>query len=287
MAKENRNITLVIDSHCIGHIAKHTTGMLSYGDLETGIVFGFLQNIYRYAAKFNTIDFVFVWDSRVSKRTSIFPNYQIKRKTSPKSEEEIRDIISMQNQLMELRTEILPSLGFNNIFQQPGYESDDIIAKLVMNNSRNFMIVSIDADLLQLLDYSKIYDPKKRKIIDAATLLAERRVTPSEWITVKSIAGCSSDEIPGIVGVAEKTATKYVRGELKNGVAYNRILEGEETINRNRGLIKLPISGTEDVILNNPPESLNYEAFYDLCDRYSFVSFLRELDSWKKILRLR
>lgn len=287
MGRENQNITLVIDSHCIGYIAKYSTGALSYDDIDTGVIFGFLQQIYKFAKLFSTIDFVFCWDSKVSKRRGIFSEYQVKRKTAKLTQEELEFNISFYNQLKELRTEILPSLGFTNIYQKPGYESDDLIARVVMDNVGDFVIISNDKDLYQLLSYARIYDPRTKKTINQKTLANEYLgVTPEEWVKVKAIAGCDSDEVPGIFGVGEKTAIKYIKGQIKKGIIYDRIKSGDDIINRNLSLVKLPIDGIEPILLNEPRQYLNYDYFYDLCDRLSFISFLRELDSWKEVLIL-
>jgi 5'-3' exonuclease len=289
VVKENQNITLVIDSHCVGYIAKYTTGALSYlsdEDLDTGIIFGFMLQIYRLARKFDTIDFVFCWDSRVSKRKGMFKEYQVKRKTQSLSGQEIKENISFYKQLTELRANILPSLGFVNCFQQSGYESDDLIASVVTNNKRNFIVVTNDKDMYQLLSCCRIYDPRQKTILTSNTLMEEWSVTPQEWVMVKAIAGCGSDEIPGVVGVAEKTAVKYIRGELKKGVVFDRIQSSKEIIDRNLGLVRIPIQGTDRIELSEPSEYLDYDFFYEMCDKYGFVSFFKELDSWRKVLRL-
>ena len=65
--------------------------------------------------------------------------------------EEKEDLNQGYRQLNEFRMTVLPALGVKNIYIQTGYESDDLIASIVKNNSGNFIIVTNDNDLYQLL----------------------------------------------------------------------------------------------------------------------------------------
>jgi 5'-3' exonuclease len=72
-------------------------------------------------------------------------------------------------------------------------------------------------------------------------------ISPKRWIAVKALAGCNTDNIPGITGVGEASAVKYLRGNLKeSSIYYRRIEEGiaQGILQTNRALVKLPFEGT-------------------------------------------
>ena len=73
---------LLVDSNSICHQAKHSMGNLTWEEKEVGIIFGFLRQLLSLAKTFETNKFVFVWDSRISLRTKMFPDYKKTRKNT-------------------------------------------------------------------------------------------------------------------------------------------------------------------------------------------------------------
>ena len=265
--------TLLIDSNYMAHAAKHSMKGLKYEDIPTGIIYGFLSRIVGLSEEFKTNDFVFFWDSKKSHRKRKYPWYKEKRKK--KTSEELKLDIVAYEQFDILKNEILPLMGFRNIIMQTGFESDDTIAKTVINHIGNFIVVGCDTDLYQLLNYCDIYNPIKKEIFTKNDLLMTYNCNPEEWVLVKQIAGCKSDEIPGVSGVGEITAVKYLRGELKTeSKAFNAIQEQGDIIQRNEWLIKLPLSGTKEIIFEiNDLSENSFELFLDMCETYDMQSF--------------
>ena len=115
--------------------------------------------------------------------------------------------------------EVLQAMGIK-IVEMPGYEADDLlgtIAGMAEVQGMDVSIISGDRDLLQLAtEKVKIRIPKTKRtgteIEDyyAADVVERYQVTPKEFIDVKALMGDSSDNIPGVPGIGEKTATNLI-----------------------------------------------------------------------------
>ncbi len=122
-------------------------------------------------------------------------------------------------QQVPLMKEMLTAMGVR-IVEMEGYEADDILGTIAGMGEREGMDVSVvsgDRDLLQLAtDHVKIRIPKTKKtgteIEDylAADVKARYLVTPKEFIDVKALMGDTADNIPGVPGIGEKTATALI-----------------------------------------------------------------------------
>lgn len=122
-------------------------------------------------------------------------------------------------QQVPLMKEMLKAMGVC-IVEKEGYEADDILGTLAFMGEKEGMEVSVvsgDRDLLQLAtDHIKIRIPKTKKtgteIEDylAADVKERYQVTPVEFIDVKALMGDTADNIPGVPGIGEKTATALI-----------------------------------------------------------------------------
>ncbi len=296
MAKVDR--TLLIDCHSICYRVLHSIGDLSYNEQDTGVIFGFLRQIQKLAEKFDYPKFIFAWDSKKSFRKEIYPNYKHKDKIDP----EMQQLLSIgKPQFYIIRDRILLTLGFNNSFVQTGLEADDIIAQIVIqyppgfwfpiNEGRKYTIISGDNDLYQLLgieqqDYIEIHDPKSDKTVNAISFEQQYKIPPRQWAYVKSIAGCPGDGIPGILGIGEKSAIKYLKGELREKKLQK--IENEESqklIYLFHKLVTLPFNKIQPISLL--PDALNIGMFESVCLEYGLHSLLRKdnYNTWKRILK--
>jgi DNA polymerase-1 len=278
--------TIIIDSNSVCHRARHTLGNLSFEEKKVGIIFGFLKQILAVSKRFNSRRFVFCWDSRSKERIKLSSVYKQNRRKEKSEEEEELDRIAY-DQFDAIRKIILPTIGFRNIFIEDGYESDDIIAKIVKdNNIGNAVIVSADSDLYQLLSEKvSLLISNDKPLFTKSDFVDKFGIEPSLWAEVKAIAGCPSDNVIGIKGVGEKSAVKYLKDELKHGSkTYKAIRNGEDLIEFNRKLVTLPFPGIRSFSLTN--DDLSFDRFVSVCNKYGFNSFLSKesLSSWKKIL---
>lgn len=274
---------ILIDSNAICYREAYAIGdKLSYEERKVGIIFGFLREILKLSKLYNTNEFAFCWDSRKSLRKQVYPEYKQKRKTS-----EIDPQVF--EQFETIRTRMLPEIGFKNIFGYEGYESDDILAEIILSNAEmNFVIASSDEDLFQLLyDGISIYNLHSKKEYDSRDFLNDYGIECDSWSLVKSIAGCSSDNIKGIEGVGEKTAIKYILGQLDHKTkAYKKIVseEGQKIIARNYDLINLPYKDTPQSVIVE--DYLSLLGFMSVCKRFGFSSIMKDIDIYKERLKL-
>ena len=121
--------------------------------------------------------------------------------------------------------------------------------------------------------------------ITEKSFIEEYGIQPYQWGTVKAIAGCTSDEVPGIRGVGEKTAIQYIKQKMNTKTkAFQNITcpEGQTIISRNRPLVILPFKNCPDIDL--VPDELSFDAFMDVCKELNFLSILRKdsLQQWKE-----
>jgi 5'-3' exonuclease len=254
---------LVLDAHYLCHRAFHTTQGLSWKDKPTGVLFGFLQSIGHLKDDFQTDRIMFCFEHKHLKRRDIFPAYKEKRMHAERPPEEVRAMGEFAVQIAELQHRYLPKIGFRNVFAYDGYESDDTMAAIAQHYSAtdDVVIVTSDQDLLQCLSPRvSIYSPQKRKLFTEHWFWHEYKIHPWQWELVKAIGGCSGDGVPGIKGVGEKTALKFVQGALpRKSKAYTQITseQGRAIVRRNRQLVGLPFDGcpvpklVDDEITNN------------------------------------
>jgi len=275
---------VVVDGNSLGYISGFTLDSLNYNQHNIGTIFGFLRHLKLLAKKFDVNKFAFCWDSRKSKRKLLNPDYKLARKKDRTLEEEIRRKMILE-QLSILRLEILPKLGFKNNFIATGFESDDLIASIVNSNNGEFIIATLDSDLLQLLSPNcHVYNLRTKNMILEDDFIKDKKIPVEKWPLVKAISGCNSDNVKGIFKIGEKTAIKYLRNEIKSKTILDKIKNNWNLVEQNLKLVKLPFEGTPTIILDfNETFSLDY--FLELCDRYDFKSFLKkeELNDWKKI----
>ena len=287
---------VLFDGQWIGYRVMHVTGSLSHEDIRTGVVYGFLEAVRNDCnnRRIQSNKAAIAFDSRFSLRRDIFPGYKRKRHES-RTDEELAEIRIMHEQLGLLRREILPEIGFPVLLQR-GLESDDMIAQAARQltladcfkpnlDKATAIMVTADYDLLQCVTETIAWFNSARDLyLDLRGVQKKKGVLPSSYALVKALAGCSSDEVPGIKGVGEKTAIKFLHGTLKKSyLSYKRIVsdEGQSIKRRNLELVRLPYSTTAEVLL---PASPNYDpkAFRRWSKRLGFASLLRgdRLRSW-------
>ncbi len=282
---------LIVDSNYIGSVAKYSMLGFSWGEIQTGVIFGFLRHVRDLAQRFSTDQFVFCWDgtSKTNFRRNIYPSYKIKRHTKERTTQQVEIDRSAEKQFVLLYSKILPQLGFVNNYLEEGYEGDDLLASIVLYSKWKGVkiIVASDEDFYQLLTYADMWKPLTKVLYTRAVFEKEWGIRPSDWTLVKAIGGCSGDSVTGIEGVAEKTAAKYLRGELCKGIVFKKL--NKETVDRflkvNLPLVKLPFVDTPKYA---PVEcSYKMDPFLDIFDQYGFRSFSNEFEKWKSLFNMR
>lgn len=179
-------------------------------------VYGFL-NMYYKALELINPTHVFVAFDKGSKtfRHNKFADYKGTRDNAPNE-------ITYQFGILK---DLLSSMNVNYL-ELDEYEADDIIgtiAKLAQKEGFEVDIFTGDRDYLQLVDDNiLVYLTKKGiseiKLMNTESILEEYDLSPKQLIDVKALQGDSSDNIPGVKGVGEKTALKLIQeyGNLEN-----------------------------------------------------------------------
>jgi len=239
---------LILDVSNLAYKALYAFGDLSYEGAGTGVVYGIFRDLLDLTDLYSTKNVVFAFDRGHDCRRKIYQGYKGNRKDNW-TEEKAEAHNAVTRQLYRLRTRYLPAMGFRNLFWQDDYEADDVIASVCHNLRKGdeAVVVSTDEDMFQLLaPHVIIWNPKKKKPVTEESFSKPRGIGPSQWAMVKAIAGCVSDHVPGVKGVGEITAIKYIVGDLKSTTkAFQAIVESTLRIERNLKLVELPFAGTK------------------------------------------
>lgn len=276
--------------------------------MYSDILWAFLNRLKFCSEKFNTNKFIFAWESpsEHSLRAKIFPAYKQSRKTFDNTpvvitgEESRRELESKKGIIerqtirkvaepfwMLLQKHILDYIGFHNNISVDGYEGDDIIAQIVKQESpRPIVIMSEDNDMYQLISdnvcqISTRFRGHSQGYVSTPSVLDRKRfihlfgIEPHQWASVKSVAGCPTDGVPGVKGVGKITAVKYIKeGSLMrtNGKptlkqeAINAATETGE-IDLWRKLVTLPFEGMPNIAIKQ--DALSPRKFYEICCKYN------------------
>ena len=202
---------VLIDGHSILNRAFYGVPDLTNADgLHTNAVYGFLNIMFKILDQEKPEYLTVAFDVHAPTfRHEMFEEYKGTRK--PMAEE-------LRQQVPVIK-EVLQAMGVK-IIEKAGLEADDILGTISRMSERRGLEVSVisgDRDLLQLAtEHVKIRIPKTKKgqteIEDyyAEDVLNAYQVTPTEFIDLKALMGDTSDNIPGLPGVGEKTATKII-----------------------------------------------------------------------------
>jgi len=212
---------LIIDCNSLIHRAYHALPPLTTkkGELVNA-VYGFLLVFFRAIKEFRPTYIAACFDfPGLTFRHKKFKEYKAKRPPTPKE---------LYQQIPKVK-EILK--GFNvPIFEKEGFEADDIIGTIArssqekpISSKTETVIVSGDLDTLQLIGSSTRVYALKRGVKDIF-LYDEKEVqkkyglSPQQILDFKALKGDPSDNIPGVLGVGEKTATELIKkfGSLEN-----------------------------------------------------------------------
>jgi 5'-3' exonuclease len=241
---------------------------LSWKGRATGVIFGFLKAISTLKDEFCTDRIAFCFEHPHLLRRDLFPDYKGKRRSKGMTEEEKCSYESLTLQISELRHRYLPEIGFKNVFCFRGMESDDIMAMIALHVEADdeVVLVTSDSDLFQCLRHNvHIYSPQKRRLLTSVWFRKTYGISPKRWAFVKALAGCHGDNVPGIAGIGELTALRFLRGELKEtSSAYMAIAGCDDKIwNRNKRLVRLPLK--ECPVPKIVEDAISVKAWRNVC----------------------
>lgn len=211
-AYKMREKIVLIDGHSILNRAFYGVPDLTNSEgLHTNAVYGFLNIMFKVLDEEKPEYLTVTFDVHAPTfRHRMFADYKGTRK--PMAEE-------LRQQVPVIK-DVLKAMGIE-IIEKEGLEADDLLGTISCMCEEKGMDVSIisgDRDTLQLAtEHVKIRIPKTKQgrteveDYNAADVVEKYGVTPKEFIDVKALMGDASDNIPGVPGVGEKTATKIIQ----------------------------------------------------------------------------
>lgn len=249
-------------------------------EMESAILLRFFDKLKmaHYYAKTNRI--IFACDSATSIRKQLYADYKGKR-----AKDEHFDLY--RDFFLKIQNEIIPAMGFSNVIEAEGLEADDIIASIAIQEKKlPVVILSDDADLYQCIKSNVSIMSINRSSANACLMYPAKfeklfGISHERWADAKAIFGCTTDNIPGIEGVGETLAIRYLKGEMPNGIRKSRIesKEGQATIKFTDRLVRLPFDGNV-IPFTWEPDNFNHKYIAKLIEDYSLYSMQNEF--WDK-----
>ena len=284
---------LLIDGHSILNRAFYGLPDLTNAEgKHTGAVYGFLNILFRILEEEKPQYLTVAFDlHEPTFRHKMYEAYKGTRKPMP---EELREQVPLMK-------EMLTAMGIK-IVSKAGYEADDLLGTLAVRSEKEGMDVTIlsgDRDLLQLAtEKVMIRLPKTSRgkttieNFHAAEVLEKYQVTPPQIIELKALMGDSADNIPGIPGVGEKTATKMIVefGTIENAYVHLEEIKpnkARESLREHYDLAELS-KALATINTESPLEYVYEEArlgnlytpeAYQLCKQLKFKNLLGRFDT--------
>jgi DNA polymerase-1 len=251
----------------------------------TNALYGFTQMLLKVLKERKPDHIAVVFDAgRETFRTEIYPEYKANRAAMPE------DLVPQIAPIKEMvRAFDIPAL------ELPGYEADDIIGTIArdcVKRGMDVVIVTGDKDLMQVVGENvTLLDTMKDKVTGIDEVRERFGVSPERVIDILGLAGDSSDNIPGVPTIGEKTAIKLIqeygsmdellaRASEVKGKTGERIREFADQALLSRRLatvnFETPIEYRFEDLAAGPPDNAKLA---DLFREYGFTTLMKELTS--------
>jgi DNA polymerase-1 len=178
----------------------------------TNAIFGFASMLVKIVSEYGVCPTVVAWDAGTSGRTELYGEYKAQRRSRP-------DLLKQQWPAME---PLVEAFGYRNV-KVEGYEADDLIASLAERALQAtppvpVMIVTGDRDVFQLIDdrgLIKVMATSRgitdTKIYDRQAVVDRYGIAPELIPDFYGLKGDTSDNIPGVPGIGDKTASELIQ----------------------------------------------------------------------------
>ncbi|MFZ2640594.1 MAG: 5'-3' exonuclease H3TH domain-containing protein [Verrucomicrobiia bacterium] len=276
---------LIVDGHSYAYRAFFAIPKLTNVRGEpTNAVFGFLKMLRKMADDFQPSHWAVAWDAGLpEERLKLLETYKAQRKPMPDD---------LRVQLPAIR-DVLEALRVVSL-EQAGCEADDVIATVCREaGDARVLIATADKDLMQLVN-DRVCGvrllPKGNVLMDRDRVRERYGVPPEQMLDLLCLTGDSSDNIPGVPGVGEKTAVQLLAqfggaeavlgrsAEIANPRLRAAIEQCAERIRQNRVLMTLnatlPVAVEWDRMRRVEPD---HERLAVLFERFGFKSLLAEV----------
>jgi len=289
-ARSARPKLVLVDGHGLAYRAYHAlppTLATSSGE-PTHVVFGFTTMLLEVLNDFEPDYIIVCFDSGKSFRQELFSAYKAHRPETPDD---------LRHQLERIR-QILAAFGIP-IVTHEGYEADDLIGTLAqqaVEQGLDVIIVTGDTDLLQLVDeHVRVILPGRQRfgdyrVYDRQAVIERYGFPPERLAEYKALVGDPSDNIPGVPGIGEKTATRLLQQypsleamlahleEIQPARVREALRAAQETVLASRALA---------TIVREAPVTLDLErARFGSFDRERVLALFRELEFRSLVPRL-
>ena len=249
----------------------------------TNAVMGFSSMILNLVEQTDADYVAVIFDAkRENFRNEIYPDYKGHRPDAPE------ELIPQFSLIREA------TLAFNlPCLEMEGYEADDLIAtyaKQAVALGAKVTIVSSDKDLMQLVDGGiDMWDPMKNRTIKHDEVVEKFGVPPEKVVDVQSLAGDSTDNVPGVPGIGLKTAAQLITEygdldtlldraeEIKQPKRRQNLQEHAEMARISRELVRLK----QDVPVDVPLSGLKRQAL----DQDKMMDFLKAMEFKRLVAR--
>lgn len=304
---------LLVDGNSVGH-ANHNGTVLTVGGptgMQVQAIYGYLRSMRALTNRYPGADLLNLWDGKAQWRLDIFPDYKGNRESDPKKAAH-RAAYKKQTPFIEKALELL---GVPQA-RSPLLEADDLAKHIVESiTASNALKAPADRTRITLVTGDHDWMQLIRELVDWYSISADNHVThenffqktgymsTAEFVEGKCLQGDTSDNIPGIEGVGDGTAQKFLaqwrnldrfwaavddgthtpvarKSKTAKSLHPEQLIaspEGRAMLRMNRQLMDMrncrkPEQG-EMVIKAQPG---NKEGFLTLCERLAFASILRE-----------
>jgi DNA polymerase I len=279
---------MVVDGHSLAYrafFALPVDNFTTKDNQHTNAIYGFLSMLVNLIKAEQPTHLAIAFDtSRHSFRTDEYPEYKATRSETP---QEFRGQIPLLQDCLAAMS--IP------VLTKEGIEADDILATLSTQGAAQgyeVLVVSGDRDTIQLVNdditllYPNVQGVSQLKRYDPVTVQERYGVRPEQYPDIAALVGETSDNLPGVPKVGEKTAVKWLtqfgtldelleRAEEIKGVVGGNLREHIEDVRRNRKLNRL----LRDVELPVAPDDLavspiDAQAVRDIFARLEFRTLL-------------
>ena len=279
---------MVVDGHSLAYrafFALPVDNFTTKDNQHTNAIYGFLSMLVNLIKAEKPTHMAIAFDtSRHSFRTDVYPEYKATRSETP---QEFRGQIPLLQDCLAAMS--IP------VLTQEGIEADDILATLATQGAEqgfDVLVVSGDRDTIQLVTddvtllYPSVQGVSQLKRYDPVTVQERYGVRPEQYPDIAALVGETSDNLPGVPKVGEKTAVKWLtqfgsldalleRADEIKGVVGGNLRDHVEDVRRNRQLNRL----LRDVELAVAPADLvvapiDPQAVRDIFARLEFRTLL-------------
>jgi DNA polymerase-1 len=293
---------ILIDGHALAYryfFALERTGMKTSDNQPTWAVFGFFKALFDLLQHktVNPNSIAVTFDvSRQTYRTEMFAEYKANRESMP-------DTLKSQ---LALIIEGLNALNIP-IYTKEGYEADDVIGTIATKakqKQHKTYILTGDRDSFQLVDregFIKVIMPSKGELIeyDWYKVYEKMGVYPYQITDYKGLSGDTSDNIPGIKGIGDKTACKLLSrfdkleqiyenlNNITEKALHKKLVEGREIAFLSKELATIQRNLDIDFDFDSAKlEMPNYDAVIDFFKKNQFYNFLKNSDNLLKPFKI-